>query len=616
MRRRVQQSCGELVVFILSTAVYVLTADRSVSWWDCGEFITVSNGLWVGHPPGAPLYQLVAHLFCLLAPTPGSVAFCCNLLSALVAGATAALLYSTILLIDSEKTEFRFSLFTFHFSIRQVGAAVGALCYAFCHTAWFSAVESEVYALAMLFCSLTVWITLRWSRYGDVRRLYLVALLLGLGVCVHLMTLLTLPAIMAVVIKRKLSGGRPTCTRCIPKLALRSTILVFFFLLGLTPYVAVPLMAKANPPINEGNPAMVESFRSYIARDQYAKAPLYPRMWRERDGDREREAEWSGGGDGLWANLRYYVTYQLGYMYGRYILDNFGVRERDGDNKLIFFIIPLLLAIWGLVCGERKKEPEFSILKFRFSISLPLLLFLFGGPILNIYLNHPCYEPRERDYAYVLSFYAVAMWIGFGATDLLRRIWGKASAARCTVLAILLATPLWMCAANWQEHDCHNRHAVHDIAFNHLQSCDNGAILFAFGDNDTFPLWELHHVEGLRPDMSIHNINLIGYARFSNILADNNFDRPVYLTQYAYDRLEPLFRGRLQLEGYCWRLMPDPCPEVNAEAFRRHMEQDFEWHDYSSEYLDHISRSFLKIYSNNVAKLTAYEEAGDTLARP
>ena len=175
----------------MAFATYLFTMDLSASWWDCGEFIATGWGLQIGHPPGAPFYQLVTHCAMLLSfGNPMWVAPLSNLVSVLCGAFTVLLLYKTILLL-LQRSNFHFSFFNFHFS-----AAIGAFCYLFCDTVWFSAVESEVYSMAMLFCALTVWLMLRWERDGDNRNLLLVALLLGLGVCVHLMTLLTAPALL------------------------------------------------------------------------------------------------------------------------------------------------------------------------------------------------------------------------------------------------------------------------------------------------------------------------------------------------------------------------------------------------------------------------------------
>ncbi len=394
-----------LPVFILATAVYLLTMSRTVDWWDCGEFIATSYLLQVGHPPGAPFYQLLAHCMTMLSfGHPLWVAPLSNALSALCGGLTVMLLYLTLCeLTLHSKFKIHNSKLKTQNSKLPIGPAVGALCYLFCDTAWFSAVESEVYAMAMLFCSLDVWLMLRWRRTGNPRLLLLVALLLGLGICVHLMTLLTLPALLWIFLR-----GKKTSIFNFQF----SILFTFFILLGLTPYAIVPIRAAANPPINQ----LGDSFAAYIKRDAYAHAPLYPRLWRERD-----SANWQQWGVGdpasLWDNTRYYASYQLSYMYLRYLSNNFIAREnlahrpeKQGFSIFNFqfsiFILPFLLGLWGMWVQWRQRRGDFIPV---------LLLFLFGGIILNLYLNHPCYEPRERDYAYILSFYAFALWIGIGA---------------------------------------------------------------------------------------------------------------------------------------------------------------------------------------------------------
>ena len=542
-----------MLLSVFASFIYLLTMDRSASWWDCGEFIATSWQLGVGHPPGAPLYQLVTHVAMLLScGNVMLVAPLCNAVSAICGGITVGLLYLTILELAGQGARY--------------GALTGALCYLFCDTVWFSAVESEVYAMAMLFCSLDVWVALLWRRTGNGRLLPLLALLLGLGVCVHLMTLLVLPALALVV----LTGSRPW------PLAKRLPALTLFFLLGLTPYLIVPIRAAANPPINEGNPQTVESFRSYISREQYAKAPLYPRMWRERDA--ENWGYWSYNHDGVLGNAVYYGSYQLGYMYGRYLMYNFIGRENLKSGRIVVFVLPLLLALWGLLCHRRKNRRGYWTV---------MLLFLMGGVLLNIYLNHPCYEPRERDYAYVLSFYALAIWIGVGAADLHERARGKAWPL------LLMVAPLSMAVGNWSDHDRSRCHAVHDIAMNHLQSCDPDAILITLGDNDTFPLWYLQQVEGRRKDVSIYNIGLTGYGNLMQILDANDFQRPVYVSQYFYYRYGRLYQGRLRCEGFCWRLLPTAEGVDDREPLLRHVSDSIEWHITRTEYRDRVTQGFL-----------------------
>ena len=575
---------SSLFLFSFSFVVYLLTMDRSASWWDCGEFITTGHGLMIGHPPGAPFYQLITHCAMLLSfGNPLWVAPLSNAVSVLCGALTVMFLYKTLRLLLPDG--------------HRLAAVVGALCYLFCDSAWFSAVESEVYSMAMLFCSAEVWLMLRWEQKDDHRLLPLVALLAGLGVCVHLMTLLVTPMLLWIFVRknreglrqRKETGFLSPWQHTLATHLSSTLLIVFFFVLGLTPYAIIPLRAQADPPINEGNPATFEDFKKYIGRDQYEKAPLYPRMWRERD--TANWQQWNGGNDGLWGNLCYYGSYQFGFMYCRYLMFNFIGRENQAYNpdrkgfsifniKYSIFVLPFLLGLWGMVVHWRRRRGDFGAV---------LLLFLFGGIILYLYLNHPCYEPRDRDYAYILSFYAFALWIGIGANSLKSKY-------------IILLAPLLMAVGNWSDHDRSHCHSVHDISLNHLQSCDHDAILLTLGDNDTFPLWYLQHVEHRRTDIDIYNVNLTGSYAIMHLLEENNFSRPVYFSQFAYDRFKRYYPDRMRCEGFCWRLLPDTVGVTSTEPLRRHIADSIRWHITDDEYVDRISRAFLRIWEANTCQ--------------
>lgn len=553
----------------VATVVYLLTMDRSVSWWDCGEFIVTGYTLGVGHPPGAPFYQLVAHCLMLLSfGNPLMVAPLSNALSAVCGGFTVGLLYWTICEMagDADKPSV------------VAGAAIGALCYLFSDTAWFSAVESEVYSMAMLHCALCVWAVSRWMRCRDPRLLLLAGLMLGLGVCVHFMVLLTVPAVLLMLV-----AGRVPWRKV--------ALMLPFFLLGLTPYAIVPIRAAADPAINEGNPSTAEAFVSYLGRDRYAKAPLYPRMWRERDSTNYEY--WDFGLDGAVGNAVYYVDYQLGYMYGRYLMYNYIGRENMKNHNVVLFVVPFLIGLAGLMVHRRRSKTAFWA---------TMLLFLFGGVVLNAYLNHPCYEPRERDYVYVLSFYAFAVWIGIGAMHVLEYVKdSRSKALRWGAVSLVALSPLLMAFGNWSDHDRHDCHSVHDIAMAHLQSCDEGAILITYGDNDTFPLWYLQHVEHRRTDVSVYNINLVGHAYLRQVISANLGRRPIYVSQYFYDRYGTDYEGLLRCEGFCWRLLPDGVGVDDDEPLRRHVADSIEWHIGKDEYVDRVSASFLAIWERNTS---------------
>lgn len=241
-------------------------------------------------------------------------------------------------------------------------------------------------------------------------------------------------------------------------------------------------------------------------------------------------------------NLKYFFNYQINHMYWRYFMWNFSGRQNDiqgyGDirngnwitgiqfldemrlgnqselpdslktekanNK--YYMLPFLLGIFGMVYQYRKgkggKQDFWTV----------MLLFFLTGLAIIIYLNQTPMEPRERDYAYAGSFYAYAIWIGLGVLGiwefLSKKMNAKAAAAIASVVC-LLAVPVNMAAQNWDDHDRSGRYATIAHAKNYLNSCAPNAILFTYGDNDTFPLWYAQEVEGVRRDIRIVNLSLL-----------------------------------------------------------------------------------------------------------
>ena len=153
-----------------------------------------------------------------------------------------------------------------------------------------------------------------------------------------------------------------------------------------------------------------------------------------------------------------------------------------------------------------------------------------------------------------------------------------------------------MAVGNWSDHDRHNSHSVHDISLAHLQSCDPNAILITLGDNDTFPLWYLQQVEGRRTDIDIYNINLTGYSRTMNIIAEGLAQgRPVYVSLYFMQRYGDYFPGQLRCEGYCWRLLHSPAEGSvdDREPLQRHLRDSIRFNITQHEYIPAVSRRFL-----------------------
>jgi hypothetical protein len=241
-----------------------------------------------------------------------------------------------------------------------------------------------------------------------------------------------------------------------------------------------------------------------------------------------------------WDNISFMVEYQFGYMYGRYLLWNFVGRQNDVQGKYdnldgnwlsgikfidevhlgkgsqenlpddvvnnkgrnVYYFLPFIIGLIGLMYHAQRDLKSFYVL---------LILFLFTGLALKIYLNERPFEPRERDYALVGSFYVFALWIGFGVYaiyEIISEYLKSKIVGPVVIAACLFAAPVLMATQNWDDHDRSNRYTAIAMAKNYLESCEKNAILFTIGDNDTFPLWYAQEIEGIRTDIKIVNTSL------------------------------------------------------------------------------------------------------------
>jgi hypothetical protein len=245
----------------------------------------------------------------------------------------------------------------------------------------------------------------------------------------------------------------------------------------------------------------------------------------------------------LGENMQFFLTYQCGWMYARYFMWNFWGRQNDHlgyggdvegnwlsgipplddmrlgrqdllpqiqkDNKArnCYFGIPLILGILGMAWQFSKSKKEATV---------TTLLFVFTGFAIVFYLNQTPWQPRERDYAYVGSFYAFSIWIGLGVLQIFELLSGlkKLSSEKMAMWSVSIAmfcsflSPLLLLEQNWNDHNRSGRTVANDIAINFLNSCEKNAILFTYADNDTFPLWYAQEVLGVRTDVRIVCISL------------------------------------------------------------------------------------------------------------
>ncbi|HXB93863.1 MAG TPA: hypothetical protein VNU70_01855, partial [Puia sp.] len=182
-------------------------------------------------------------------------------------------------------------------------------------------------------------------------------------------------------------------------------------------------------------------------------------------------------------------------------------------NRL--FLLPIILGAIGFFVQANRSKRDFLVTG---------LLFFFTGFAIVIYLNQAGYQPRERDYAFAGACYAFAIWIGLGVIwvqEILERytfkgkpdLAGYAAAGLC-----FLAVPVLMGSQEWDDHDRSKKTLARDIGRDYLESCPPNAILFSFGDNDTYPLWYAQEVEGIRPDVRVMNYSLLGTDWYINQL--------------------------------------------------------------------------------------------------
>lgn len=328
------------IVFSIALIVYWLTMEPTASFWDCGEFIAAAYKLQVPHPPGAPFFLLIGRLFSFLSfGDVSKIAYWINFSSVLAGAFTAALLYWSVVLLAQKffKPENygdnRISMF---------GAGiVGALSYAFCDSAWFSSVEAEVYSMSSFFTAFVFWAMLRWETIRDEakanRWLIFIFYMMGLSIGVHLLNLVTIPALALIYYYKKYSpskvgvavtlatslliifvineliipglpswagswevffvnsmglpfGSGVILFGCIlisiliaaiiysqrtRKIILNTFLLsLTFILIGYSSYVMVMVRSGYNPPINENDPSDIVSFVKYLKREQYGTRPL------------------------------------------------------------------------------------------------------------------------------------------------------------------------------------------------------------------------------------------------------------------------------------------------------------------------------------------------------
>ena len=699
------------VVFALTAVVYLLSAERTGSLWDCGEFVLGAYKMQVVHPPGAPLFLLIGRIFAILGgglgvenlDNPANIAFAVNASSGICSAFAAAFVAWMTIRLSLLSIGGRDELFEYTTGQQVATAAAGlvaGLATAFSTSVWFSAVEGEVYAMSLFFTCLTAWAMVRWYTKPDTpeadRWLLFALFASGLSIGVHLLSILTIPAmaifyyfkkydkhnpiglllsvvvgvVIIVFIQTFIIVGIPTIWQFfeIPLvnnlgLGVHSGIIPTLLLLGGIMYLGlryahkhqkaglqqlmvgfgllviafstvgvVVLRAGAKTPVNMNNPDNVTSLLPYLNREQYGersliygqvftsrvvdtevtprrglvdgyyeknvtqkitpvydKKMLFSRMYDNTQGRVGLYKQWMGldpgaelprGRPGFFDNVKFFVNYQLGWMYWRYFMWNFSGRQngeqgyyswdesagnwitgikfldearlgnldelpekaKDDPARNTYFLLPFIFGLVGLFWHARKRPKEFIGL---------LTLFVITGIGIIVYTNQPPNEPRERDYVLVGSFFTFCIWMGMAVPALYEALTGfikdpdrrgSGVAQAGIAAAVVLIAPILMGTQNWDDHSRAEHSGARDYAANFLNSVDENAIIFTYGDNDTYPLWYAQEVEGIRPDVRVVNLSLIAVDWYIDLLRYKMNDSPPINLTLSQDKI----RGRLR----------------------------------------------------------------------
>ena len=273
-------------------------------------------------------------------------------------------------------------------------------------------------------------------------------------------------------------------------------------IVGFTTYSMILIRSNQNPPMNENRPQHFSGLVKYLDREQYGDFPLFKRRWSEEPQRQKTFSNYSSDLDFFW-------RYQMNHMFNRYMLWNFVGRDSmdqdAGVNWKDLFAVPLALGLIGLYIYFKRDWKMAAVF---------LILFIFMGYLIAFYQNQQEPQPRDRDYFYPGAYFIFSLWIAIGVKGLIEVARGKlpASLAKPALYGIaglaFLFIPVRMVEVNYRTHDRSRNWIAWDLSYNMLQTCEKDAILFTNGDNDTFPLWYLQDVEGIRRDVRIVNLSL------------------------------------------------------------------------------------------------------------
>ena len=478
-----------LIVSLGVGLLYTVTLSPTTAFWDTSEYIATGHILGIPHPPGNPLFVLMARTWELfLAPLGLSVATRINLFSAFMGSVAHGLWFLAVYHV--------LSFFSDDRRFRIVGAIAAVVVSATAFTVWNqSNVNEKVYTVSLMTIALLTWLAFHWrenlGKGRDDNLLILIAFILALSVGNHLMAFLAAPALALFILW--VSPGVLLNWR----LYAVGSLAIF---LGLSIHLFLPLRAALGPIINEADPtcsslqsalasivtmgqAGCTELSAALSRQQYLKPPVLPRA------------------SPLWSQFTNYLQY-FDWQWARGM----------GGSQTVFPLVRLpftflfaCLGLYGAVQHFRRDSATALYLLALFAtLSLGLVFYLNFSYGFSLASPSPAdvHEVRERDYFFVVGFSVWGLWAGIGIAALwqgaaahLKGSWSRAA----PVLALALIPLL----SNWPWATRRADYSARDWAYNLLMSVEPYGVLFTNGDNDTFPLWYLQEAEGIRRDVTV-----------------------------------------------------------------------------------------------------------------
>ena len=496
------------LVFFITLFVYYLTFARSLSFWDCGEYITCSSILGIPHPPGNPFYILFGRFFTTLLPfIPHAtmVDFLSSIMSAFAVLFTYLFTVKLMaMFLDKENAYYAY-----------IAGIFASLLIAFSFTYWDNSIEAEVYAGLAFSINLIAWLTMIWvekSRGLSHQHLLLFMIyLFFLGFGIHQTVLQIAPAVLFIVLYPMISDnykqnkakfwklfflyligiivvyllfigiGATIHVPDLPKMVIALSIFALIYLylrkevtgkvwllaliliiIGLSPHIFLIIRSEHRPFINEGYPHTWKLFKDYVLRAQYGPTSMFNRR----------------------ASFIYQIKDQfLQYFSWQFFHSETLARWFKIPVNFIQFLANLIVALLGItgIYYQYKKNKHSFVYLFSF--------FFMASIAMVFVMNLSNKEVRQRDYFFVTAYNFWTIWMGMGGVAIFAYFYKKIKPLAYLTLLILFSLIGLNLAANYHIHDRHKQLIPLDYGMNLLNGLEKNAILFTNGDNDTFPLW-------------------------------------------------------------------------------------------------------------------------------